>query len=50
MKELKNAAKHTDINDVIIDEEASSVFFKDKDLKLDVGAIAKGYTADKLCK
>jgi thiamine biosynthesis lipoprotein len=49
-KELKKAAKHTDINSLIIDEEANTVMFADAKLKLDVGAIAKGYAAEKVCE
>ncbi len=47
---LKDAALHTDINNLIIDEEKSTVFFKDGAMKLDVGAIAKGYAADRLAQ
>jgi thiamine biosynthesis lipoprotein len=47
---LKEAAKHTDINKLIIDKENSTVCFADKELKLDVGAIAKGYAAKEICK
>lgn len=46
MEELKQAALHTDINNVIIDEAASTVYLKDPDMRLDVGAIAKGYAAE----
>lgn len=45
-KELEDRANHTDINDVIIDEDASTVYLKDKDMVLDVGAIAKGYAVE----
>lgn len=48
MEELKKASRHTDINDLVIDEENSTVFFKDKELKLDVGAIAKGFAAHRI--
>lgn len=41
--ELKKANEHTNINDLIIDEESSTVFFNDENMRLDVGAIAKGY-------
>ena len=46
LQELQEAAKHTDINSIIIDEENSTVYISDKDTSLDVGAIAKGYAAD----
>ena len=35
---------------MIIDEENSTVYFKDKDLQLDVGAIAKGYAVSKVAQ
>ena len=47
---LKEASKHTNIDDLIIDEENSTVYFKDKDLQLDVGAIAKGYAVSKVAQ
>ena len=43
MTELEEAAKHTDINNVIIDEEASTVYLADPKMSLDVGSIGKGY-------
>ena len=48
--ELRAAAEHTDINDLIIDRESSTVFFADPELKLDVGAIAKGYAVREVCQ
>lgn len=48
MKSLKDAARHINPDDLIIDEESSTVFFKDSKLKLDVGAIAKGFAAQKI--
>ncbi len=46
-EELNAANEHTDINNIVIDEESSTVFIKDSYTKIDVGAIAKGYCADK---
>ena len=46
--ELEAANEHVDINDIVIDRESMSVTLPDPDMKLDVGAIAKGYTAE-LC-
>lgn len=45
---LKEANNHTDINDVIIDENAGTVFLKDPYMSLDVGAVAKGYALEKV--
>ena len=44
--ELAEAAKHTNIDDVIIDEEACTVFLADPKMTLDVGAVAKGYAVE----
>lgn len=44
---LMAANEHTNIDDVIIDEEAGTVFLKDKDMSLDVGGIAKGYATQR---
>lgn len=45
---LKEAAMHTAMEDVIIDEEKNTVFLQDSLLSLDVGAIAKGFAAQKV--
>ena len=44
---LIEASKHTNI-DIIIDNKNSTVFFKDKELKIDVGAVAKGFVCNKI--
>ncbi len=46
MESLASASAHTDISNVIIDEENSTVFLSDPEMKLDVGAIAKGYAVE----
>lgn len=50
MDTLKEAAKHTDINKIIIDSENSTVFLGDENMSLDVGAIAKGYATEQIAK
>lgn len=49
-EELSEAAKHTSIDLLLIDEEASTVYISDASASIDVGAIAKGYAVDKLCE
>ncbi|MDF2883596.1 MAG: rane-associated lipoprotein involved in thiamine biosynthesis [Clostridiaceae bacterium] len=50
MAELQEAAKHTDINKLIIDKASSTVFLQDKDMSLDVGAIGKGYATEQVAQ
>lgn len=47
---LEEAAKHTDLSQLILDEEAGTVFYADPEMSLDVGAIAKGYALEQVCK
>lgn len=49
-EELTRAALHTNPDDIIIDEEKNTVFLRDKEMLLDVGAIAKGYAVEMACK
>lgn len=44
---LKNAASHADWAAVEIDEEAGTVYLSDPALRLDVGAVAKGWAAQR---
>jgi len=46
MDALREAAKHTDMDDVILDETEQTVFYQDAKLSLDLGAVAKGYAAE----
>lgn len=50
MDELLEASKYTDIEDVIVDEKNSTVFLKEKEMKLDVGAVAKGFATEIIAK
>lgn len=44
---LAEAAAHTNIDDLIIDEENRTVFLADPLMRLDVGALGKGYATEK---
>lgn len=44
---LTEAATHTDIDKVIINQEEQTVFLADPQMRLDVGAIGKGYAAER---
>ena len=43
---LLEANGHTDINSIIIDKDAGTVFISDPDTSIDVGAIGKGYATE----
>ena len=48
MDQLLDAARHTDMDAVVIDEEKSTVYIADPDVQLDVGAIAKGWSVQRV--
>lgn len=48
--ELREASLHTDLNVVVIDEENSTVFISDPNVRLDVGAVAKGWAAQRVAE
>ena len=50
MDKLTEAAQHTDINHMVIDEENRTVTLTDPQMRLDVGAIAKGYATEQVAK
>ena len=50
MEELQAAAAFTDITRMILDDEANTVFLEDPDMRLDVGAVAKGYAVERVAQ
>jgi len=50
MEDLREAAKHSNIDDMVIDAEASTVYLKDPLMSLDVGAVAKGYATERVAR
>ena len=49
-EELEAAAQHCDINDLVIDEEAKTVYLSDPEMSLDVGSVGKGYAVEMVCR
>lgn len=47
---LKEAQNHCDFDNVVIDRDASTVYIQDPKQSLDVGAIAKGYALEQVCR
>ena len=47
---LAEAAKHTDLSALEINEAESTVFLTDPQMRLDVGAVAKGWAAQKVAE
>ena len=47
---LQEAALHMDINSIVIDEAASTVYLADPAMRLDVGAIAKGWATQRVAE
>ncbi|MBS4871949.1 MAG: FAD:protein FMN transferase [Peptoniphilus sp. oral taxon 375] len=48
MDQLQEAAKHSNIDDIILNPEEKTVFLKDPKMALDLGAVAKGYATEKI--
>jgi len=47
---LLAAAAHTDIDNLILDPDASTVYLADPAMRLDVGAVAKGYAVEQVAQ
>ena len=47
---LKAAAEHTSFESVVIDEAAATVYISDPRVSLDVGAVAKGWSVQRVCE
>jgi FAD:protein FMN transferase len=43
LEELREAARYTDLDQVLVDLNAKTVYLPDRRMSLDVGAVAKGY-------
>ena len=50
MEALEEAAAHTDIDQVILDEEAGTIYLADPEMRLDVGSLGKGYAVEMVCQ
>ena len=50
MDKLRDAANHTDIQNMIIDEANCTVTLTDPAMTLDVGAVAKGYAVERIAQ
>lgn len=50
MAQLEAAAVHTSFDSVVIDEDASTVYITDAEVQLDVGAVAKGWSAQRIAE
>ncbi|HNW85702.1 MAG TPA: FAD:protein FMN transferase [Candidatus Limiplasma sp.] len=50
MADLQAAAEHTDIHNIIVDTAASTLYLSDPAMSLDVGAIAKGFSVERVAQ
>src|SRR5690606_14943112 len=47
---LEEAARHTALEGMIIDEAAATVYLSEAGMRLDVGAVAKGYAVERVAQ
>ena len=47
---LSEASRHTDIEKLVIDEKNATVFLADEQMRLDVGAVAKGWAVQRVAE
>lgn len=50
IEKLREAARHCDIDKLMIDEAAGTVYLEDGYMSLDVGAVAKGFAVEKVAQ
>ncbi|MGL4773072.1 MAG: FAD:protein FMN transferase [Clostridium sp.] len=48
--EINDAIKHVNYKNLVLNDEDKSIFLKEKGMMIDLGSIAKGYTADEISK
>lgn len=49
IEELEKANEHSSIENIVLDEENMTVYIKDPDASIDIGAVAKGYATELIC-
>ena len=50
MEQLTAASEHCSIDDLVLDEEAGTIYFADDQLQLDVGSVGKGYAVEMVAR
>ena len=50
IEQLKEASLHTDFDSIVIDEVNSTVYISDPKVRLDVGAVAKGWSVQRVAE
>ena len=49
-EELTSAAQHCGIGNLVIDDDAKTVYLADPEMSLDVGSVGKGYAVEMVCQ